>query len=281
MDCRKFEAQISDYLDGLLPKNEAREIAAHLLQCRDCRALADEIKAALREVKEEVETPIALEAALFAIQQEEMPLTCGQFEELITEFLDGFVPASLYHKFEAHTQSCHPCSNLLTEVVLAIAACHSVHIEEEFPIYDTLNDRLLAIAAKQSISWKQRWAAKASGLATMLLPRHSQSRRWNYATASGLLFATFAFLLLGVSDDGSVPGIYRQLRARAATFYSQSADVYAQKDEVIASFERMRSDIGEVWSTLGGVPEADAAKAGENHPAPRQANKPPATNPKR
>src|SRR5689334_6985085 len=99
MDCRKFEAQISDYLDGLLPKNEAREIAAHLLQCRDCRALADEIKAALREVKEEVETPMALEAALFAIQQEEMPLSCGQFEELITEFLDGFVPAALYHKF--------------------------------------------------------------------------------------------------------------------------------------------------------------------------------------
>src|SRR5262249_51365837 len=115
MDCRKFELQISDYLDGLLPKSEAREFAAHLLQCRNCRALTDEIKTTLQDVKEELEAPVALETALLAIQEEQSPLTCWQFEELITEFLDGFIPASLYHKFEAHTASCHSCSTLLTE----------------------------------------------------------------------------------------------------------------------------------------------------------------------
>ncbi len=280
MDCRKFEEQISDYLDGLLPKGETRNFAAHLLQCRACRALTDEIKATLHEVKEEVDAPPTLENALFAIQAEQMPLTCQQFEGLITEFLDGFVPAALYHKFEAHTQSCQPCSNLLTEVVLAIAACHSVHAEEELPVSDVLYDRLLAIAPQRLASWQQRWAARASGFAAALLPRHTRSRRWNYATASGLAFATFAFLLLGVSDDGSVPGIYRQIRYRAATLYSQSADIFSQKEEVIASFERVRSNIGEVWSTLGGVSEADAARSAAPNPAAIQSSQPASTKPK-
>src|SRR5262249_276857 len=156
----------------------------------NCRALTDEIKTTLQDVKEELEAPVALETALLAIQEEQSPLTCWQFEELITEFLDGFIPASLYHKFEAHTASCHSCSTLVTGVVFAVAAFDYIHIEEEFAVSNQLNDRLLAIMPKKLGAWRKRWTAKVTNVAAALIPRHTQSRRWNFATASGLLFAT-------------------------------------------------------------------------------------------
>ena len=91
MNCRKFEEQISEYLDGLLPKNEARIFAAHSLLCRDCRSLMDDIKGALYDAKETLEVSHDLEDVLLSVQDKFAPLSCAAFETLITEFLDGFV----------------------------------------------------------------------------------------------------------------------------------------------------------------------------------------------
>src|ERR1041385_2599197 len=130
MNCRKFEEQISEYLDGLLPKSAAARFAAHALQCRDCRSLMDDIKGALYDVKEPLPVSDDLKNVLLSVQDQYAPLSCATFEALITEFLDGFVPALTSHRFEAHANDCAECSALLTEVVYAVAACHSVHTFE-------------------------------------------------------------------------------------------------------------------------------------------------------
>jgi len=107
----------------------------------------DDVKSAISDCndQEKVESSPALEEALFMIPAEHTPLNCRDWEEVITEFLDGFVPATTYHRFEEHAAACGSCSDLLTDVVYAVAACHSVHTYEEYDVTDALADRLLKV----------------------------------------------------------------------------------------------------------------------------------------
>lgn len=260
MDCRKFEEQISEYLDGLLPKNEASRFAAHSLQCRSCRSLMDDIKGALYDAKEPIEVSDNLENALLLVQDKYAPLGCAAFEALITEFLDGFVPALTYHRFEAHANECGECSGLLTEVVYAVAACHSVHTYEEVEVSEALQEKLIALMPERVESFGKRIARQITAFIGSLLPRATQSRTWSFATASGLAFVMFALLLFGFSDDGTVSGIFRQAQVKIGAVYSHSTDIYAQKDEVIAELHKVRSNLNDVWNTLGGEAEVDSAK---------------------
>ena len=261
MNCCTFAELLLDYVDGTLPKRQAGLFSSHALQCRECRHLLDDVKGVLEDVRvsrDAVDMPPHLEQALCRIQAENTPLTCYDFEELITEFLDGFVPAGVYHKFEEHTGTCPPCSSLLTEVVYAVAACHSVHTYEEVEVPEALTERLLAVMSPPRASLGRAVAEKMTAFLGMLLPRATQTRGWSYATASGLAVAVFAFLLLGFSEDGSISGIYRGARATAFSLYSQSTDLYSQKDDLFAGIEKVRSDIGEVWDAIGGAPGPDA-----------------------
>jgi predicted anti-sigma-YlaC factor YlaD len=260
MDCRKFEEQISEYLDGLLAKSEASRFAAHALQCRACRSLMDDIKGALYDAKESIEVTDALENILLSVQDRYAPLSCAAFEALITEFLDGFVPALTYHRFEAHANECCGCSSLLTEVVYAVAACHSVHTYEELEVPQALEARLTAVMPEPENSFGRRLATRIAAFVGSLLPQATQSRTWSFATASGLGVAMFALLLFGFSDDRTISGIFRQAEVQLSAFYSHGTDIYAQKDEVIAELHKVRSNLGDVWNTLGGETEAESAK---------------------
>lgn len=258
MDCRKFEDSITDYLDGSLESPIARLFLAHSLQCRACRSLLDEVKSTLHDCKEpqEVETPSRLEAALCTIAGDNAEFGCRSFEEIITEFLDGFVPAATYHRFEAHAEVCGKCSSLLTDVVYAVAACHSVHTYEEVETPETLLGNLVSIMPGSPRHLKNRFAERMTVFVNALIPRATHDRRWTFATAASLAFATFAFLLFGFSDDRTVAGIYRQAHVKFAELYSQGTDIYSRKDELAASFERVGKDIGEIWDTLGGETES-------------------------
>jgi anti-sigma factor RsiW len=259
MNCRKFEEQISEYLDGLLVKYEASRFAAHSLQCRACRSLMDDIKGALYDAKELIEVSDDLENVLLSVQDKYAPLSCAAFETLITEFLDGFVPALTYHRFESHANDCTECSSLLTEVVYAVAACHSVHTYEEMDVPDALAEKLVRLMPVRVASLKKRVADQTAAFVSSLMPRATQSKTWSFATASSLAIAMFALLLFGFSDDGTVSGIVRQAQVKMSSFYSHSTDIYAQKEEVIAELHKVRSNLGDVWTTLGGETEGESA----------------------
>ncbi|HEX8088108.1 MAG TPA: hypothetical protein VF762_04605 [Blastocatellia bacterium] len=263
MDCRKFEDSITDYLDGSLKSPEAIPFLAHSLQCRSCRALLDEVKATLHDCKvpDELAAPSRLEVALLTIVGGDVRSGCMRFEELITEFLDGFVPAAVYHGFEEHADGCGKCSSLLTGVVYAVAACHSVHTYEEVEAPETLLRDLVSIMPDGPRHLKSRFAERMTGFVNAIIPRATHDRRWTFATAASLAFATFAFLLLGFSDDRTIAGIYRQAHVKFAELYSQGTSIYSRKDELAASFERVGKDIGEIWDTLGGEAEPNDRRA--------------------
>ena len=254
MDCSRFENALSDYFDGFLVPEDATLFRAHALQCRSCRSLMDDVKAAIGacQKQEEVEPPPMLETTLSAICSEHVGLNCSAFEELMTEFLDGFVPAPTYHQFEQHAERCDECSTLLTGVVYAVAACHSVHTFEEVDVEERFLAGLIAMMPARSPSMPRRVADRIAAIAGHLMPHTTQSARWTFATAASLAFATFAMLLFGFSDDGTVSGIYRQAHVKVSELYTQGADVYTQTDKVVARLERVGMGIGEFWDTLGG-----------------------------
>lgn len=254
MKCTAFEEKLSDYFDGFLNARDASLFRAHALQCRGCRSLMDEVKSAIQICNEqkEVDTPLTLESALEAISVEHAVLGCSGFEALITEFLDGFVPAPAYHRFEEHAADCSECSVLLTDVVYAVAACHSVHTFEEVEAPAALLEGLLRImpASKQSLA--RRFGFQLGLIADRLIPNPARTARWRLATSFTLAIAILAFLFFGFSEDGTVSGIYREANIKASELYSQSTDVYAQTDKAVARLERVGYRLGEVWDTLGG-----------------------------
>lgn len=254
MDCSRFESAISDYFDGLLAPQSATLFRSHALQCRACRSLMDDVKTAISACRQssEIEPRPLLATSLVAIAAEHQALNCSGFEELITEFLDGFLPAATYHRFEEHSEGCSDCSTSLTGVVYAVAACHSVHTFEEVDVPEPMLARLIEMMPERTPGLVRRAADHFVKLAAYLMPRPTQSARWTFATAASLAFATFALLLFGFSDDGTVGGIYRQAHVRVSELYTQGADVYTQTDKVVARLERVGMGIGEFWDTLGG-----------------------------
>ena len=276
MQCSRFEEQLSDYLDGTLAKSDGAGFREHALSCRSCRALMDEVKGALNECRQDnpVDVPLMLESSLLTIAEEHRVFDCLAFEELITEFLDGFVPAATYHRFEEHAADCAPCSDLLTNVVFAVAACHSVHTYEEVELPAPLFDRLVAIGHAGTLARKQRFGMRVSSWAARLLPRATTAPRWSMATAATIALASFMLLLYGFSDDRTVAGIYRQAQNRFAQIYSRSADIYAQKDVLAARLERVGMGLDEIWDGLGGEKSAnnssDHQKETEKPPPPQK-----------
>jgi anti-sigma factor RsiW len=273
MKCNQFEQKLSDYLDGLMAASEAADFGQHALQCRGCRQLLDDVKSSVRECKAtiDVEAPPTLETTLLMIPSGYGPLDCLAFEELITEFLDGFVPAPTYHRFEQHADTCSECSSLLTEVVYAVAACHSVHTYEEYDPPEELVHTLLTAMPQPQRSLRRRVEERLSAWASLLMPRTAQGAPWSFATASVLAFAMFGVLLFDFSDDRTLSGIYRQARVKAAEFYSEGTDIYAQKDQVVARIREVGSGIGEIWDTLGA--EGEKEDAGKNQSGQSNSNR--------
>lgn len=265
MDCCVFEERLSDYLDGLLAVPEASRFRAHALQCRSCRALLDEVKAALSNCKTEIPAPAGLEDALMMIPIEQAPVDCSGFQDLITEFLDGFVSATTYHRFEEHAADCDECSSLLTSIVYAVAACHSVHTYEEVEAPAELVCKLIGIMPEREQTLANRIADRMSVFAARMLPRPSQSTGWRLATAGLLMFATVAFLFLGFSDDGTAKGIFRQASVKAGDIFDQGAVISQTTDEVMAQFGQVGKDIGGILSS-----PKEQSEAGEALNQPKQ-----------
>jgi predicted anti-sigma-YlaC factor YlaD len=262
MKCSRFEELLSDYLDQTIAPPLSTDFRAHSLQCRDCRALLDDVKVAVKECRTEdvFDTPRWLESSLARIPSEHRPIDCAGFEEMITEFLDGFVPASVYHRFEEHSSVCEKCSNLLTDVVYAVAACHSVHTYEDYEAPASLIEKLQAVMPSRRRSFRRVFADAATAVFNVILPRATQSAGWSFATASLMVFVTAAMLLFGFSDDGTFGGIYRQAQVKAAELYSEGADLYSQREEVVAELEQVGSNIGDIWDAIGGEKKEPASQ---------------------
>lgn len=209
MHCEDFENQLSDYLETELDAETHRAFSEHALRCPVCHQTLSEVKNTMQACRvAEVPPPTReLEALILQSTMPETAMTCSEFEESLTDYLDGFLPAPFYHRWERHAALCDRCTELPGEVVRSIGACYT-YISEEQPVPFGLNQRILQAtlgtltAAEVQAPLSARFA---SWLRLLLDPIVSPQ----LATVATMLLLAVFVLANTVSADGSITGVYQ------------------------------------------------------------------------
>jgi anti-sigma factor RsiW len=208
MLCVDFETQLTDYIEGVVGPETNRLMGEHAMRCPICH----ETLSAVRSTMEACRTATVpapsreLEARILQKTVPDTAMTCEEFEESLTDYLDGFLPAHMYHRWERHAALCDNCTELPGAVVRAIGACYT-YISEEKPVPAGLNERILqaTLGTVTAQEIKAPWRSRAA----------SRFRLWldpiispQLATVATMLLAAVLVLSSTVSADGSISGVY-------------------------------------------------------------------------
>jgi len=257
MECREFEHLISEYLDGALSAEHAEAFVAHLSSCADCRALLDDVQAALELCRSvgEVEPAPDLDERLRRVLRG-AAMSCRAFGELISSYFDGVLTADEYHLFEAHARACARCRRDLEGIAAVTRLLNEV---DPVALPEGLNERLLQAVRSAhrdaSRSWlrrlRRRWAAWRLGwgapLRSPLLPR--------WAMAMVLCAATFGLLVVNLSGGGGrVP-----VRPAIARLFERAAEMRVEGERVVEHLGQWRAQV----STLLRAFRSDRERSGE------------------
>jgi anti-sigma factor RsiW len=209
MLCQEFENQLSDYLEAALDAETHRAFSEHALRCPVCHQTLTEVKNTMEACRvAEVPAPTReLEAMILQSTMPETAMKCSEFEESLTDYLDGFLPAPFYHRWERHAALCDRCTELPGEVVRSIGACYT-YINEEMPVPFGLNQRILQATLGTLTAAEVRaplTARVASWLRLVLDPIVSPQ----LATVATMLLVAVFVLANTVSADGSISGVYQ------------------------------------------------------------------------
>jgi hypothetical protein len=224
MNCSRFEELLTDYLDKALDGSTHKAVASHALSCPLCHSLLNEVKGALAACRElaEPRLPVTrLEARILASTMPESALHCEEFENYLTDYLDGFLPANVFHRWERHAVLCNDCSDLPGAVVRSLAAIVAYKCDE-LPVPQGLHQRIM----QETIGTTHARTAKASAA--------DQFKEWIRGfsfpisvpqLAPVALMMMFAFLVFSqtVSADGSLTDVYAKSFQLAERTYEQSA----------------------------------------------------------
>jgi anti-sigma factor RsiW len=208
MLCVDFETSLTDYIEGVVGPETNRLMGEHAMRCPICHETLSAVRSTMEACRSAaVPAPSReLEARILQKTMPETAMTCDEFEESLTDYLDGFLPAHMYHRWERHAALCDRCTELPGEVVRAIGACYT-YISEEKPVPAGLNERILqatlGTVTPQEI--KAPWRSRAA----------SRFRLWldplmspQLATVATMLLAAVLVLSSTVSADGSISGVY-------------------------------------------------------------------------
>src|SRR5713101_2477898 len=226
MLCYEFEGQLTDYLDGALEVQVNREFAEHAMRCPVCHDLLSEVKNTLLACSAS-EAPLAdagLEARILLRTMPETAITCSDFEEHLTDYLDGFLLAPLYHRWERHAALCVSCSELPGDVVRAIGACYT-YKQDELPVPAGLERRILQSTIGNVLPQQVR-APFTARLIEWVRGALDPIVSPQLASVATMLLLSVFVLTNTVSTDGSVNGIYQaslQLAERTAGNASKSS----------------------------------------------------------
>jgi predicted anti-sigma-YlaC factor YlaD len=223
MLCNDFEDRLTDYLDGELEPGVHKMFAEHALRCPVCHATLSEVKNAMEACQSAaaMEAPRDLEARILLSTMPETAMTCEDFEEFLTDYLDGFLPASIYHRWERHAVLCERCTDLPGEVVRAIGTCYT-YVGEEKPLPAGLHERILLATSESRISEEIRASfgeRLASWLRVFLDPIVSPQ----LATVATMLLVAVFVLTNTVSADGSISGVYSASMRLAEQSYASGS----------------------------------------------------------
>ncbi|OLE55426.1 MAG: hypothetical protein AUG51_02915 [Acidobacteria bacterium 13_1_20CM_3_53_8] len=225
MLCAEFEDRLTDYLDGSLVGETMQAFGEHALRCPVCHDLLGEVKNSLQALsKAEVPSPppAELEARILLRTMPASAMTCEDFEEYLTDYLDGFLPANLYHRWERHAALCEQCTELPGQVVRAIGACYT-YINEEMPVPLGMHEKILQATLGTTEAEEVRAPLSArlvSWLRDLLDPIVSPQ----FATVATMLLVAVLVLTSTVSADGSIGGMYSASVHLAERTYAQGAN---------------------------------------------------------
>ncbi|CAN5671408.1 hypothetical protein BH20ACI4_BH20ACI4_28630 [soil metagenome] len=224
ISCPEFEDLLTDYLDKTLDNKKNKAVAAHALRCPLCHSLLNDVKDAL-DVCHDISTPkhsmTHLEARILTMTMPETAMACEDFEEHLTDYLDGFLSASVFHRWERHAVLCENCTDLPGAVVRSIAACLTYKLEE-LPIPAGLNDKILQATLGTTEPQKVK---------PTLVGQMQEWIRGLSFPISAPQFAPVAMMLLIVAlvfsqtamTDGS--NVYQKSFELAGQTYQQGADI--------------------------------------------------------
>lgn len=208
MLCNEFESQLTDYLDGALEPNVHRMFAEHAMRCPVCHETLSEVKNTMQACNAvgTLEPPRDLEARILMTTMPETAMACEDFEDHLTDYLDGFLPAALYHRWERHAILCERCTELPGEVVRAIGTCY-IYLGEEMPVPVGLHERILQATSETQLSQEIR-ASLGERLASWLRVWLDPIVSPQLATVATMLLVAVFVLTNTVSADGSISGVY-------------------------------------------------------------------------
>ena len=210
MLCHEFEDQLTDYLDGTLEVHANQEFGEHAMRCPVCHDLLGEVKNTLQacSASEAHLAGAELEARILVKTMPQTAISCADFEDHLTDYLDGFLLAPLYHRWERHSALCADCGDLPGAVVRSIGACYT-YISEEKPVPFGLHERILQATLGTITAEAVRaplGARIAARLRLLLDPLVSPQ----LATVATMLLICVLVLVNTVSADGSIRGSARE-----------------------------------------------------------------------
>ena len=209
MLCNEFENGLTDYLDGALVPEVHKTFAEHAMRCPLCHDLLSEVRNTMQvcnAAARALEPSRELEARILVSTMPDTAMDCEDFEEFLTDYLDGFLPADLYHRWERHAVLCAHCTELPGDVVRAIGACY-VYVGEEQPVPVGLHERILQATSETALAREIRSSLSermAAWLRVWLDPIISPQ----LATVATMLLVAVFVLTNTVSADGSISGVY-------------------------------------------------------------------------
>ena len=230
IDCTKFEESLTDYLDKALDRPTFKAVAEHAISCPLCHSLLNEVKGALAVCRDLAEPRLPLtrlEAKILASTVPNSALHCEEFENYLTDYLDGFLPAQVFHRWERHAVLCNDCTDLPGEVVRSLAAIVA-YKADELPVPVGLHERIM----QQTVGTVRVRAPKASF--------SDRFKDWARGFSFPIsvpqlapvgLMSVFAFLVFTqtVSADGSLSDVYAKSFKLAEQTYQQGADAFNGK----------------------------------------------------
>src|SRR5215813_2506041 len=206
MLCVDFENLLTDYLEGVVGPETNRLMGEHAMKCPVCHETLLAVRSTIEPCHIATVPPASreLEARILQKTVPDTAMGCEEFEECLTDYLDGFLPAHLYHRWERHAAMCDRCTELPGEVVRSIGACYT-YISEERPLPEGLNERILQATLGTAAAKEIRPpipARVASWLRELLDPIVSPQ----LATVATMLLVAVFVLANTVSADGSING---------------------------------------------------------------------------
>jgi anti-sigma factor RsiW len=210
---------LTNYLDGALPVEEHRAFSEHALRCPLCHELLADVKQTIVACLSSEAPPagVGLEARILMTTAPQTAITCEEFEDHLTDYLDGVLMAPLYHRWERHAALCSACSELPGQVVRSIGAVYT-YAQDELPVPAGLEARILQ-ATIGNVLPRQVRAPFASRMVEWLRGALDPLVSPQLASVATMLLVSVFVLTNTVSTDGSVRGLYRaslQLAERTA-----------------------------------------------------------------